>query len=332
MSEVSSPSRHPEPVWQEEVSDLVFRLGPFPFLKKPLRLQVTRSIGPAGLSGPADLANLAWPHPAQADGCLLYGHRLEVELPQRFEVNGHLGYVAWQGEQYVADLGLGVDAWWASFGSKTRSQLRRKLKAIETTTGAKLDWRVYRTPDEVQRFHRMALPLSAKTYQHKLFDGGLPASPAFVSRMLAQAEKGDIWAFLLCVAGEPIAYLYLEGQGDVLVYAYVGHDPEQANLSPGTVLMTVALEYMQAQAGRYSCFDFGSGETQQKATFATARARTGHVYLLRASQSHRLWIGLHHRATGVNNWLTQHMKQWGLHTRLKRWVRGLVTRGHAPAD
>ncbi|MBY0465326.1 MAG: GNAT family N-acetyltransferase [Burkholderiales bacterium] len=332
MRDVSLPPVcHAVPDWHEEAVELVYRVGPFPLWKSPLRLQVTRAVGSGGLNGPQDLVGLPVPAPSTVNGCLLYGHLLGSVFPRRFEVDGWLGYVAWQGEQYVANLRLGVDAWWASFSSKTRSQLRRKIKAIESATGAPLDWRVYRTADEVQAFHRLALPVSGKTYQHKLFDGGLPDSPAFTSRMLAQAEQGHIWAFLLYVGGEPIAYLYLEGQGDVLVYAYVGHDPAQAGLSPGTVLMTVALEYMQAQA-RYNWFDFGSGETQQKATFATSRARTGHIYLLTACWRHRLLISTHSWVTATNDALTTRLKSWGLHTRLKRWVRAWVSRDEGVTD
>ena len=66
-------------------------------------------------------------------------------------------------------------------------------------------------------------------------------------------------AFLLFLAGEPVAYLYLPVSGRTLIYAYLGYDAEHAHLSPGTVLQMAALENLFAEK-RFAYFDFTEGE------------------------------------------------------------------------
>lgn len=314
--------------WKQEVSSLVFKLGPFPLGSKSLRLWVTSSVLPHPLQQVSELATVDWPSmtpdgAAPKDGVLLYGHPVDSVLPARFEWGPWLGYTAWQGEHHVADLSMGPEAYWASLSGNTRSQLKRKQKAFEAASGGALDWRIYHTPDEVLTFHRLALPLSQRTYQHKLFNAGLPDSPAFVAQMQSLAQQGQVWAFLLWLDGEPVAYLYLEGLGSTLLYAFVGHDDAHSRLSPGAVLMTQALMHMQSVGG-YRWFDFGSGEGQHKSTFATGRLRLAQVYLLRKTGPHRVLLAGHSALTGFNRGLTELLRRTGIHTHLKQWVKRLV--------
>lgn len=313
----------PGVAWKQEHTRWPFKLGPFPLGSARLSLAVAGNVLSHPLRSVAELEALAWPDTAGLDGLLLYGHPVAGPLPTRFDLGPWLGYTAAVAEHHVADLSLGPDAYWASLSGNTRSQLKRKQKAFEAASGGELDWRVYHTPDEVQTFHRLALPLSQRTYQHKLFNAGLPDDPAFVAQMQALAAQGQVWAFLLWFQGDPVAYLYLEGLSDRLLYAYVGHDDAHSRLSPGAVLMAQALLHMQRQGG-YRWFDFGSGEGQHKSTFATGRLQLAQVYLLRRSV--RLWLLVAtHRALGaVSRVMTEGLRRSGLHAWLKARVRRAV--------
>jgi CelD/BcsL family acetyltransferase involved in cellulose biosynthesis len=183
-----------------------------------------------------------------------------------------------------------------------------------------LDWRSYRNPEQVAEFHRLALPLSRRTYQHKLFDGGLPEDDAFRQRMLDAASRDDVRAYMLWLNGQPVAYAYMEHEQGFLEWAYMGHDHEHANLSPGTVLLTLAIEALQ-QEGRFQWLDFGSGEGQHKSVFSSQTLPVADVLLLPPTLRNRTLVWLHRHLTWAFGLLRRATQAMGLHSRLKRWVR-----------
>lgn len=178
-------------------------------------------------------------------------------------------------------------AYMARFSGKTRSTLRRKAKKLAAEPGG-YEVSEYRSPAEIERFLDLALPLSARTYQARLLDAGLPDTPEARRAMLEAAENGRMRGFLLH-AGEsraPVAYLSLPVEGRVLVYAHLGYDPAFARLSPGTVLQMEALERLYAQ-GRFTHFDFTEGDGAHKAMFATHAAPCASFVLLREGMANR---------------------------------------------
>lgn len=188
------------------------------------------------------------------------------------------GYVALNGtyEDYLA-----------RFSGKTRSTLRRKLRKFEEASGGTLDFRAYRSPGEITEFLDLARPLAAATYQARLLDAALPGDAAFRKEALALAARGSVRAFLLFLDGAPAAYLYLPAEGETLLYAFLGHDPARAALSPGTVLQMAALERIFAER-RFRYFDFTEGEGAHKALFATDFIECASFVLLRPTFANRL--------------------------------------------
>lgn len=310
---------HP-PAWKQENTHLSAWLGPWRVFHPSYRLRVTRHYTPGPLSDLGVLLPLTQALPADQDGWLLYAHRRDQTLPVLSRVNGWLVYVPQQYEKYVVDLTLGVDGYWAQFSSKTRFNLKRNVKLLTKACDGALDWRSYTTPDEVAQFHALALPLSQKTYQHKLFQGGLPDDSAFMARMQAAAQRGDVRAYMLFFQGKPLAYAYMEHEQGFLAWAYVGHDAEHANLSPGTVLLTLAIEALQ-QEGRFHWLDFGSGEGQHKSVFSSQTLPVADVLVLPPTLRNRLMVGLHRTLTGAFDGIKRIAQNMGLHARLKRWVR-----------
>ncbi|MDJ0979027.1 MAG: GNAT family N-acetyltransferase [Erythrobacter sp.] len=160
------------------------------------------------------------------------------------------------------------DDYLARFSSKTRSTLRRKARKLEGEVGASFAISEHRSPAQIERFLARALPLSARTYQARLLNAGLPEDQAAQSEMLALAEADRIRCFLLEGPDAPIAYLALPVRGTTLIYAHLGYDPHWARFSPGTVLQMEALERLFAEQ-RFSHFDFTEGDGAHKALFAT---------------------------------------------------------------
>jgi CelD/BcsL family acetyltransferase involved in cellulose biosynthesis len=192
-----------------------------------------------------------------------------------------LAFVRQRYVRYHADLTIGHDAWWAGLSGNTRSSLKRKAKRL----GA-LDVRHYRTPDELEAFHALAREVATKTYQERLLGAGLPDTPEFVRQMLRCAAADAVRAWLLFIDGEAAAYLYCPIEDGVVLYAYVGHDPAQAELSPGTLLHWHAMRDLFAE-GTFRLFDFTEGEGQHKRALASAGTPCVDLLLLRPTLANR---------------------------------------------
>ena len=187
--------------------------------------------------------------------------------------------------RHYIDMSGGFAEYLARFSGKTRSTLRRKARKLAEETGG-YTVTEHRTPAEIEAFLAAALPLSARTYQARLLDAGLPDSPAARRAMLEAAEADRMRAFLLHAGGKPVAYLSLPVVGATLVYAHLGYDPGHARLSPGTVLQMDALERLFAEE-RYRWFDFTEGEGAHKAMFGTHSAACSSLVLLRPTLANR---------------------------------------------
>lgn len=192
--------------------------------------------------------------------------------------------------RYFADLRGGYDAWFAELPSRARTDLRRKSKRFAERSGGALDVRAYRTPDEMAAFRRLARALSAKTYQEKLLDAGLPDGEQDRAEMVERAEADAVRGFILFLDGEPASYLHLPADGDTLIYAHLGYDPALSDLSPGTVLQLEAMRALMAEE-RFAWFDFTQGEGQHKKRFATGGVPCVDLLLMRASLSNMACVG-----------------------------------------
>ncbi|MFO6446237.1 GNAT family N-acetyltransferase [Erythrobacter sp. NE805] len=191
--------------------------------------------------------------------------------------------------RHYIDMQTGFAAYMARFSGKTRATLRRKAKRLADEAGS-FAVTAHRTPAEVEAFLALALPLSARTYQARLLDAGLPDTPEARRTMLEAAEADRMRAFLLHAGGAPVAYLSLPVTGATLVYAHLGHDPAWARLSPGTVLQMEALERLFGE-GRFRFFDFTEGEGAHKAMFGTHHAACTSLVLLAPTFANRTLLG-----------------------------------------
>jgi CelD/BcsL family acetyltransferase involved in cellulose biosynthesis len=191
--------------------------------------------------------------------------------------------------RHYIDMGTGFAGYMERFSSKTRSTLRRKARKLAEDAGGYAVTE-HRTPAEIEAFLAAALPLSARTYQARLLDAGLPDSPEARRAMLEAAEDDRMRAFLLHAGGAAVAYLSLPVSGRTLVYAHLGYDPDWARLSVGTVLQMDALERLFAE-DRFAWFDFTEGEGAHKAMFGTHSAECASLVLLEPTLANRTLLG-----------------------------------------
>lgn len=201
-------------------------------------------------------------------GYLIAALPADLAAPLIARVPGLKVFVRQRYRRSYARLDGDFEAYLGGFSAKSRSTCRRKLRKLAERSGGALDVRCYRSEAEIDEFHALARPLSARTYQERLLDSGLPDGAEAVAEMrrLACADRARGW--LLFLDGAPIAYLWAPAEGLTLIYAHLGHDPDFADLSPGTVLQLEAMRQLMDEE-RFRLFDFTEGEGQHKRLFAT---------------------------------------------------------------
>jgi len=223
-----------------------------------------------------------------ADGYML--RSLPQSLLEGMDRSNLLMHVRQNYTRYFADFSAGFEAYMANFSGKTRATLKRKVKRFCDDAAGQPEARMYRTREEIVEFARLAIPLSQNSYQHRLLGAGLPADAASQNEMHTLAAADQLRAFLLFKQGRPVAYLYLPVAAGTLIYAYLGYDPAEAKLSPGTVLQHEAIRLL-TEEGRYTILDFTEGDGEHKRLFATGGIACADVLMLRSTLANRLLLG-----------------------------------------
>ena len=233
---------------------------------------------------------------------------------------GHLLYAPRRYSRRWVALDSDFDGYMAGLSGKTRSTLRRKLRKFETDAGGR-DFRIYRTPPELDDFHELARSISAKSYQEKLLNTGLPTTAPFLETMRDLAARDQARGYLLFHQGQPVAYTYAPVEDGAVIYEFTGFDPAYKALSPGTVLQLLVLESLFAE-GRFRLFDFTEGDGAHKALFGTHQQPCMDLYILHyglgAFGSVIAQTALE-RSTEI---LAQGLEHIGAKRRIKSWLRG----------
>ena len=211
---------------------------------------------------------------ARTGNCYLFPAYPVSAPPARLRTEGDwLIYTPKTFPNYFVDVKMpgGFAQYLQGFSSKSRSTLKRKIRRFaEASEGGALEWRAYRSAKEIGEFFEAAADLSARTYQARLLDSGLPTSSEFRSTAIERATTGGMRGFVLFLQQQPAAYVFSTCSNGVASYDYVGHDPALNALSPGTVLQYKILEYLFEDPD-VRIFDFTEGEGDHKAFFSTGQ-------------------------------------------------------------
>lgn len=186
-----------------------------------------------------------------------------------------------------ARLDQEFETYLAGFSAKSRSTCRRKLRKFAEASGGAIDLRSYRSEAEIGQFYEAARRVSAGSYQERLLDYGLPEGAGALAEMRALARRGQARGWLLYLKGEPVSYLWAPAEGGTLLYAYLGYDPDFAELSPGIVLQLEAMRELMAERA-FRLFDFTEGDGQHKRLFATDGLDCADLLLLRPNAANLL--------------------------------------------
>ncbi len=277
------------------------------------------------------------PHPAEAldrfvsaemmrdgkldgDGLQFPSYPTPVPLPVLMLQSGYLRLVRAQYRRFIVSLTGTFEDYEKKFSSKTRSTLKKKVRKFAELSGGSLEWKVYRSADEMDEFHARAREVSSRTYQETLLDEGLPDSGEFCARVKDLARKDAVRGYVLFHAGRPAAYVYCPVVDGAVIYQYVGYDPEYREQSPGTVLQYVLLESLFRE-NRHKIFDFTEGEGSHKELFSTGCVRCADLYYFRPTIRNLVLVTLQLALASTSKGAVDLLKRLNLHKRVKALIR-----------
>ncbi len=269
-----------------ESFQIAFRLGPFLLAQVPIDV-TSLDLGDVAVQGKnVDLSHF-------------YGEELHLRsvpdglsLTPFCRVDGMFAYPFYNYNRYWVTTEGDFEAYLASFSRSTRKSLKRRVKQLATMSGGKLDIRYFARADLMDVFHGDARAISAKTFQEKLMNDGLPDADSFRSHMREAADADACYGSILYLDDVPISYLYCERQGPGWLAVFGGFDPGYAKLSPGTVHLLSVLE-RSFDDPDCNLFDFGPGRSDYKRVFATDSVPAADVLILQNTLKNRLLVGIH---------------------------------------
>lgn len=247
---------------------------------------------------------------------------LDEAMPELGRWDGRLVYRLSQYRRHFVDLlGVSYDEYLGNFSAKSRSTFQRKLRKFETRSGGTIDWATFRTPDDIDAFFEEALPLSEKTYQHRLMDSGLPSDTAYREEARALAAKNKFRGWILRHEKHAIAYTCSPAIGRTLLYEFVGFDAAHADQSPGTVLQLLVLQQLMGER-QFAFFDFTEGEGPHKELFGSGHRLCADVLITPDTWKYRCILGGHRWFRGMVRWSVALSARLGIKAKLKRLIRG----------
>jgi hypothetical protein len=147
--------------------------------------------------------------------------------------------------------------------AKTRSNIQRYGRRLESRFGDGLSLRLFRTPAELPRLVRDTRAVHEKTYQHGLGAGFEDTQPARALRRLA-AERGWLHAWVLYLDGVPSAFWHGTLYRRIFYTGPTGFDPQHKDLRLGTYVLAKMADHL---CGKADWMDFGMGDAEYKRHF-----------------------------------------------------------------
>jgi hypothetical protein len=245
---------------------------------------------------------------------------VECEQPTLSSGGEYLCYIPLQYLHCYIDLSWSFDQYASKFSSKTRSTIQRKIRKYKEHCGGSINWKSYRQTEELPDFFHHARQVSKLTYQERLLDVGLPDSEEFRQNAMHLAQNDRLRAYILFDGNKPVSYLFCPEKDGVLVYAYLGYDPEYLSLSVGTVLQWLAIEQI-FQERKFQYFDFTEGQSSHKQLFGSHQRLCANVFFVRKSITNTLLIRAHWFTNIFSKWLGDTLDRYGVKTKVKKMLR-----------
>jgi hypothetical protein len=259
----------------------------------------------------------------KAEGAMIYSFPIEKNYPRFNFLPKLIRYVPKQYHRYYVDFSKtkGFDDYLNNFSSKSRATLKRKIKKFSESSKGNILIREFHKQQDMEEFYNLARKLSKETYQEKLLHKGFPSDKEFLQFLFNSASNDRIRGYALYYKDAPIAYQFhtITEEGIVL-YDHVGYAPEFRYLSPGTVLLYLALEKLFNE-NKFQMLDFTEGEGMQKQFFANTSMLCANVYYFRRNLKNFIILLLHSIVDSFSSSVVKLLALFGIKSYIKNFFR-----------
>jgi CelD/BcsL family acetyltransferase involved in cellulose biosynthesis len=209
---------------------------------------------------------------------------------ERFFIHLPYGNRPW----HLLDVKGDFESFLKAMGSKTRTTLRRKVRQMRDHGAGDLDFACTAHETEVPTWLEKGITVSKKTWQHRVLGPRLRDTREQRASLQDLARRGLLRAYSLSCGGEPVAFLLGYQYRGVYQYEETGFDESLSDLSPGTVLLFLAIEDL-FQHNPPSVINFGIGDAVHKRRFANRETSDAAVVVCRKTLMNRVRLSSHKR-------------------------------------
>ena len=218
------------------------------------------------------------------------------------------------------------EAYLSSLSTKDRSKLRRALRRFGEAEHLTGEVRRFQQASDIEAFLAAAVPVSEKTYQHRLLGLGLTKDGASADEIREAAARGWFLGHILRVNGEPAAFHYGFVFSKCFFMIAAGYDPAYMQNEVGTVLFLEVLKDIEKVGDDIELMDnlYGGGIYKERSSNLKTPER--HYYLIpktfRGAILAKSMIATDRSSRALGDLL----EKYGLKDRIKKLIRRTAAR------
>ena len=184
------------------------------------------------------------------------------------------------------------DQYLGRMSPKSRKNLKRIAEGSGRDSAEKPRIRRIDTEAQVDEFLERALRVSRNSWQHRVLGPRIRKEPEEVNRMRHLARLGILRSYLLEYGDQPCAFIVGYQFRGVFHYAEIGFDQAFARLSPGSILLYLAIQDLH-DVNPPKIVNFGMGDATYKSRFGNTSCEDATVLILRRTPRLHIAIAAH---------------------------------------
>lgn len=155
-----------------------------------------------------------------------------------------------------------IDQFWKACSHNRRKLLRKYIRKLEMRYPKQVKMVTFSRQEDVAEGLRIAAGISSDTYQHA-FGGGLVNDDTTRTTFEAAAKKGWLRIYILFVADEPCAFLYVLKYGRICFAEQTAYSPKWKDWNVGSIINLKVVEQICADP-MVDTLDYGFGDVRYK--------------------------------------------------------------------
>ncbi len=223
-----------------------------------------------------------------------------------------------------------IDRFWEACSHNRRKKLRKYTRRLEKRYPGQVKMVTFSRQEEVAEGLRIAANISANTYQ-RAFGGGLVDDGPTRAIFEVAAKKDWLRIYILFVADEPCAFLYILKYGRICFAEETGYSPKWKDWNVGSILHLEVVEQICGDPV-VDTLDFGFGDVRHKHVGDSRQWTEAPVFIF-APRPFPVFVNLIRSSTLATSMLAQHtITGLGIRSLVQRYRRSRIVQKHARAE